>query len=696
MNKIRPIVFPLAAIAAALLSVYGPVFAEETDEVNQLIKPTSVVRLGAGHLTKDAPRFGQYTGVREQGSYGLVDVDLVKRNDVTGTWLTLKGRNLALENRDLRVDHERQGDWGYYFEFSQTPRYEPYTVNTAVTGIGSANLRIPTAAAEVEVPVQLKTKREAIGLGISKQLGNGFNVQVRVRNEEKKGARIFARGTTGGAGLFEFTPEPIDSTIRQLDASVGYAGDKFQLTGAYYGTAYNNQNSALNITGGSPGLSTFTPIGLPPDNQSHQLSLGGGYSFTPTTRGTFKVAYTRARQEDTFMALAPADLAPSIAPGSNLGGRVDTTLVQMGLTARPIEKLSLLANLRHENRDDKTPVRLYFVPRPPAVLAPTGTFDGVNEPRSIKTTAGKFEASYRLPMAFRVTGGLDYEEKERNTSTVRVVSFRDKTQEKSYRLEVRRSMSEAVTGAVAYIKSDRDGTDFLTTLRNNGTPGLNLIAPVHLADRERDKVRLTLNWTPTEAVSVQFAADETRDDYGQRTAQALGIRDAKAKNYYIDASYAFSDAWQANAWTSSNDYVSRQAAAIAAAVGVTPTQVWAANLSNKTKAYGIGTRGKISSKVEIGADLSYSDSKDEYQQQAILGAARTSLPEITTRLASVKLFGSYALNKSSSIRLDYAYDRQFSNDWTWTTWTYSDGTRLTQNPLQKVNFIGVSYVHQFQ
>jgi hypothetical protein len=23
--------------------------------------------------------------------------------------------------------HERQGNWGYYIDYSQTPRYEPYT-----------------------------------------------------------------------------------------------------------------------------------------------------------------------------------------------------------------------------------------------------------------------------------------------------------------------------------------------------------------------------------------------------------------------------------------------------------------------------------------------------------------------------------------------------------------------------------------
>ena len=78
--------------------------------------------------------------------------------------------------------------------------------------------------------------------------------------------------------------------------------------------------------------------------------------------------------------------------------------MQAGLTSNPMPKLTLLANFRYEDRDDKTPVLLYLTP-------PPTTSDGGNEPRSIRTTTGKVEASYSLPNAFRLTGGIDYEEK---------------------------------------------------------------------------------------------------------------------------------------------------------------------------------------------------------------------------------------------------------------------------------------------
>ena len=56
----------------------------------------------------------------------------------------------------------------------------------------------------------------------------------------------------------------------------------------------------------------------------------------------------------------------------------------------------------------------------------------------------------------------------------------------------------------------------------------------------------------------------------------------------------------------------------------------------------------------------------------------------------------HALQKNSGLRLDYIHDRFNTNDWTWTTWTYTDGTTLTQNPNQRTNFLGVSYYYKWQ
>ncbi len=698
MNTHTRYVFPLTAIAAALLAAFGPALAVESEAVARLTQPQSTIEFGLGYADSDGRRFGQYTGVNEQGAYGLLNLDLVRRDDATGTWLRFTGRSLGLDNRELRFEHNRQGNWGYFLEFSQIPRFEPLIVNNVVTGIGSPNLTLP-GALTTGTNVDLQTKRERIGLGFDKLLPGNLNLEVRFRNEDKDGARISGRGlqgaplTPGSFGLFEFAPEPINSTTRQIEVTLGYTGERLQLAGGYYGTTYNNQYNGLISTGGIPvaGLTALNPIALPPDTLSHQLHLTGGYSFTPTTRGTFKIAYTKAAQDDAFVTGVP--LAPGI--GNNAQGRIDTTLVQMGLTARPLPKLSLRANLRYEDVDDKTPIARYFT----LGLLPTSTFNGNNEPHSFRTTSGKLEASYALPMAFRLTGGLDYEEKKHNFSPVRVVTHRDKTEETSYRAELRRSMSETVTGALSYVHSERDGSPFMLTTLNNGTiaPSGNRVAPINIADRKRDKVRLSVNWTPAEPLSLQFAVDEARDSYAQIHALGTGPRKGEARNYSVDAAYTLSDKWQGTAWVSRNDTRQEQAQHVGTG---TAGLVWAAALRNVGDSFGLGVRGKPNGRLEIGADLSHSDINDEYGQQRLNAASPAtvvaSLPDISTKLTRLNLFGKYAVQKNAGIRLDYIYDRFSTNDWTWTTWQYAVGTRMLQSPVQKVNFIGVSYYYRWQ
>jgi MtrB/PioB family decaheme-associated outer membrane protein len=675
-----------ASFAAAALAVVATTLAAQEDPA----KPVSEVSVGLGYVDSDGRRFGQYSGMNEKGGYGLLDLYINRRDDATGTWTQLWGRNLGLDSRQLRFEHNRQGNWGYYLEYGRTPRYEPHVITTGVGGIGTNNLVVPPAGT-MGSPYDLKTRRDVYGLGFDKFFAGTWDLKVRFRQEEKEGARIFGRGNGGD---IEFTPEPIDSTTRQLDVILGYTGDKLQLSGGFYGTMYNNKHTQLNIAGGAAGLATFTPIGLPPDNSSYQLNLAGGYSFTPTTRGSFKFAHARAKQDDGFMT--GVVLAPGIT-NSNLEGKVDTTLAQAGIVSRPMPKLTLRADLRYEDRDDKTPVRIYFAP-------PGTTTDGTNEPRSWRSIKGLAEASYMLPYQIRLTGGIDGEERKRNTSAVRVVSFRETTEEMAYRVELRRSMSETLTGAISYVYSDRDGSPFQTTTVTAGTPGSNLIAPLHLADRKRDKVRFSSNWTPLEPLNIQFFVDYSNDKYSGRDGSGLGPRSGRAENYSVDASYRFSDKWQGNVWFNYNDTKAEQvtceaAVAVTGCPATAADPVYRANLRNQSESFGVGLRGQPSVQWGVGADLVYSNIKDKYGQSAVSPTTSTvpqPLPDVSTRLTRFTLFTKYALQKNSGLRFEYIYDSYRSNDWTWTTFTYTDGTTVRERPKENVNYLGVSYFYRFQ
>ena len=406
-------------------------------------------------------------------------------------------------------------------------------------------------------------------------------------------------------------------------------------------------------------------MALPPDNHAHQFHLSGGYSFTPTTRGNFKVARTVAYQSDTFVE-------PSTTGRTNLGGRVETTLAQLGLSARPMSKLSLLANLKYEDRDDKTPERQYFTP--------SATFNGFNEPRSLRSTTGKLEATYLLPADFRVAGGVDYEAKRRNAFPVRLTTYRKETEETSYRVELRRSLSPALNGSIAYITSERTGSSF-DKLRAAVVPATGPVASVHLADRDREKVRVKLDWVPSEPWSVQLLADFSQDDYGGGN---LGVDEGRSTFWSVDTAYQFSDDWQGLAW------VSREYSRVAqdSARGA----VWRADLRLLTQAAGVGVRGNVGSNWKVGGDLQYSHDRSDY---ILSGTPVTAeLADVKYTLATLKLFAEYEMKRDLALRLDLVHDRWSTNDWLWEgtsqAFRYSDGTTLSQDSTQEASFIGAS------
>jgi MtrB/PioB family decaheme-associated outer membrane protein len=731
--------FSQKVIVLAILAAFGPAHA---DDIAEFITPDSSIRAGVGAVSgdsKDRALFGQYNGMRKDDFYGLLDVDYVKRDDATGTWTILQGRDLGLETRELRFGQQKQGDWKYSGEYSELIRINPNTINTGMVGAGTTTPTVKSLAVPgTGTDLDLQTKRKAASLGFEKWISPNLQFEANFKNEDKDGARLFGRGLncTGAvvatttipcapanSGALLLLPEPINSTTRQIETKLNFSGDKFMVSAAYYGSFYDNENGSLRptISGNlfnpngtvintatAPGSAVANymqqPIALAPDNQAHQLSLSGNYAFTPLTRATFKYAYTHATQNENFASMG---LTTAPAGVTSLGGRVDTTLAQVGLTTRPMPKLSLLANLRYEDRDNKTPVGFY-----------SPTAGRTNAQNSLTKLAGKAEASYQLADAYRGTLGLDYETVDFGipVGTYGVGGLnllREKTQETGYRAELRRTLSETLTGMISYVRTNREGSDWLRAAL--GTPALTdavaaaegggrPVTPVMFMDRTRDKVKLSADWTPTEQLSLQFIVEDGKDSYDSpHTGVFKGLGDTDAKFYGIDASYILSDAWRLTGYWAQGDQSQK-----------VNHSLYVATLESKSSSLGLGVIGKLSSRIEVGGNVSYMDDKSSYAQgletlsntaaviatNAAFLAAQGGLPDTIYRTTTLKFFGKYALDKNSGLRFDLIHQRAKWNDWAWgyngVPFAMSDNTTVSHNQNQNVTFIGMSYLYRFQ
>lgn len=716
MNKIqstrcRPL-FCQTALAASLLLAFGSASAQETaptpDEMRrELYTPTSQVSIGLGYQSSDNRRFGSYRGLTGEEGYGLLDLDLVKRDDATGTWMKLRGKDLGLGSRELRLDHERQGDWSYSLQGSQAPRIEPLIVNTGLQGIGSAIQTVNSTAAKRDV--DLRVNRDTYALGIRKFISGGFDVRVSAKQEESSGDRMFGHRVVSP---MEFLTEPVDRVTRQWEVVAGYADRKLQLSGGYNGSAYENNMPILTVNSVAGATTTTTPLATAPSNHAHQLHLAGGYNLSDSTRTTFKMSRTRAYQSGDFDSTFTPKLAGS---PTTLNGKLATTLVFADLTTRPTDRLNLTGMVRYENRDDHTPeIKLITAAAPQT----SGAFSspglsGITKSRSLKQLKGALEASYQLDDGYRLIGSLEQEDLDRNGPIGAIsgltganavfnglvplrVAYRPNTSETIQRIEFKRTMSDTLNGGVALIHSNRRGSDYVpdTFVAAANT---NQVNPLIWADRSRNKVRLTADWIPSEQWSLQFLADYSDDTYSGRN---LGPRTGKSEFFSGDLNYRINDKWNLTSWLSREKILAKQGTRTDPGAGaVLGNVLWNADIRDTSTAFGIGVKGKALRNLEIGADLSRSLDVADHELSKVGGTGTTpvdSLPSFYYRQLSLRMFADYALQRNSGVRLNMVVDRRRNNDWTWTDFTYNDGTTVTNVPSENTTFVGVSYYYRWR
>jgi MtrB/PioB family decaheme-associated outer membrane protein len=706
-NICRPSILVIA-LAAAFPA--APVWA---DEIAELTSPNVTDgALNLPYTDKVNPLYRQYNGVNKEGVSVNADVDIVRRDNAD--WFRINARNLGLRTQEMGISYEKQGDWSIRLDYDQIPRFSPYEVSTAVSGVGTTRIgqpNIANTAAAANNPnlydITLKTEREITTLSGSKFVMPGLKFGFSVKNEDKVGSRMSGvRGVTGSGAnpaniysAFLFAPEPINQNHKQMEATVEYTTEKYQLVAGFYGSFLGTKQNALTVVPGTnTGLvaSNLSPIALAPDNSVQQFYASGAYNFSKDTRANLKVSWSEGRQDDNFLIGQPT-LA---GIGSSLDAKVQTTEVYSAVTSRLTKDLKVLASWRYEDRQDKTPVRIFGTSTSAGV-----TTNYYNNPESHTANWGKVEANYRLGAGFNLTGGFDYTNKSSKEWERHDVS------ELTSRIAVSRTMGEALNGTLSFAHAERKGSEW----SNGTTPP---ILPVYLADRNRDRVRGMLDLAATENLNIQFAYEAYFDDYNKST---YGLDKGQGQIFSVDSSYAISDVWKLNAWYTKQNGESRQYAQGAVCTTGngsnctsntfrTGTLVqWDANLKQDSDQFGLGLNGRVRM-IDVGAQLLIFQDVNKQDLSKMPATTCTNaactttapvasgmgiVPDTKYTQNTVKLFGIYPVSKATKVRLDYIYDLRKMDDYTWSNWVYADGTRVYVKPEQVTQIIGLSMQHSF-
>jgi MtrB/PioB family decaheme-associated outer membrane protein len=735
----RPFNTRPTVLALALVAAYAPVHS-------QTVVTDTSVNVGLYGITgssNERAQFGQYNGLRNVGpGAAILGFDYYRQDVEQGRSVLFTGTDLALQTRALDFAWQNQGDWKFSANYNEQIHYDPYSVNTGMQGFGSTTPQVVPLPGGTGTgnEYELKIKRTGIGLGFWKAISPTVNFEVKLQSEDRDGSVMSGigfscpssvapgcRGATGtqtGSAVLMLA-EPVNTNQTQIDARVNWVGEKFNLSAGYYGSFFNNSygvlspsvpSSLYNPVGTLLPLNTGlqailnNPVALPPDNNAQFLDITGNYALAPTTQAKFKISYSQATQNQSFSS---AGLSGAPAGVSDLGGKVSTTLALVGISARPMPKLSLLADIRYSDSNDTTPVAPYSVQGPQTTPPDPLSLTSTNMRQPLTTTRARAEAAYQFSSEYRGTLDVAWESIDRGvftpTASVSGVSaLRQKTDETTVRAELRRTLSENLSGAISAVGSWRDGSDWLrpnsgngvTTVSNPGAVFLpSAVFPTSLADRQRDKIKLTLNWQPSEALSLQFLAEGGRDSYSSPTQYPIqGVEDANMNMFGIDWNYAVSEAWGVNGYLSQGTQTVQQSRFAG----------YVMSFRDTTTAFGLGVTGKPMEKLQVGGTLSYINDKNQYRQGLEANAPPESvalltvtggLPDVLFRQTNLLLFGRYEIDKQSAVRVNLVYQYSKVNDWAWgyngTPYAYSDATTLYQQPTQSVGMVSVVYVYKF-
>ncbi len=430
-----------------------------------------------------------------------------------------------------------------------------------------------------------------------------------------------------------------------------------------------------------------------------------------------------------------------------------------------------------------------------------------NRPQSKTVNQAKFDTDYRLTKKHTIAAGYEWEKIDRSCNGTWIAcSDADTTKEQTLRAEWRAEFSEDISTRVALAHSQRKvnynenawlaevplanvvGTgatvsvyDYITQngltgfgpllgfpttpLTGNAavlTPNNNIVLQrfygsrnniseipgmrrYNLADRNRDKIRTSVNWQATERLSLQGGLDFNRDDYSH---SVYGLQEAKDYALNLDGNYLIGEDFsvgvffnhenQQSKMTSTPSNISNTNPATSVANNVLsgspcftsvqahngsakidPCNQWSEDFRDTTNTLGFELTKKkmFGGKFDLTGNLIFTQAKSDINvsggtyvnnprtatagEPGVFFISAENFSQIKTDIFELGLNGEYRLGKSSAVRMKYSYQNlKSSPDYIYEGMRFGSQTAVIPTNEQvsrySIHTIGVSYVYRFQ
>lgn len=601
--------------------------------------------------------FGRYNGLYRSGVHPLFDGELRYR-DEGGRYLDVVADRLGLMSRSLSVEAGRQGRVEFKGSFQGIPDYRYRDAYTPFLGSGSSHLTLPENWVPGDTPAQMsnlddslrrvgvRQKREVYGLGLRLFAPNTrWTFDVNYRHDRQTGNQITGANFLTTSSLLLSS---IDYDTDQVDAGAQYVGNKWHVRFGYYGSFFHDADNALTWSNPFNPFAAGADVGrmsTAPDNSFHQLSVSGAWQLSPVTRLMASAAVGEALQDDNFIPYTiNPDISTPALPRNSLDGRIDTGNYVIRLTTTPVDKLSLVAEVTEDRRDNKTSSDSYRQVVSDLYVGETL----INLPYSFDRTRARVIVNIPVSRLAKLEFGGEGERYDRSNQIV------GRTETVTGWGELRSTISDKFGFSFKYDSSHRS-VDDIRDLSDVYVVENPLLMRFDMAERDRDHLMATVSYTPLQTVSFGLSAEHSEDDYDH---SSVGLTQARNTNISLTGN------WTPTKDTSLYVYLTRQLISAKQAGSQTVSLPdWFARTSDRVSSVGIGSQWKnVVPQLDLGANAYYSYTTEGINiDNGSSGVAQ--FPRNTFRSLGLRFFAKYQISPKSSLRFDVWHENYSTRDW---------------------------------
>jgi MtrB/PioB family decaheme-associated outer membrane protein len=653
---------------------------------------TSEAEIGAGWLDDSSAKFGDYTGLDEDGVYVVANAEGGVALE-SGYHLDYELLDLGLDSRAASVQGGKQGAYEFGLSYDRIPHRISDTGETIFSG--SDDLSLPggwvragstagmTALGTSLRPVDVGYDRDRYGANGRYFLGDKWTFGLDYKRDERSGTR--PRYGSFGSVSTEML-RPIDDSTDRINADVRYQGKHWFAQLGYFASIYDTKAAGFQFdnpfNAAAPGGDAGR-MSLEPDNLYNEVAVSFGWFGLPwNTAVTLSAAMGQGSQETGFN---PYTINPNVAvdalPFDNLDGDISVTRADLAVSARPMDRLRLRGSAAYDERDNDSRQGTF------TSIVHTDLFpivaDRVNAVYGYERTRLNGSADFDVYDDLAIGVGGEWRTTDRTGSALEVSS--EEVLDGWGRVQFRPSGYLGIVAKGGVEERDPDRYDVNVAAGFGQNP---LMRKYNMAYRYRSYGELLTNVAvgslPLSLGASVFYGD---DSYLQSD---LGLDSGLDRRYGVDLNWAVNEKIAAYATLGREKIDSRTRGS-----STFTTADWVGQVQDDFETYGAGVNAQFTDKIGVNLDYSYGAGNSRTR---ITGAGAGIFPVVKSELSSFKAGVTYGFSERTDLRLTWWYETLKTSDWSYNAQPAAMPTvlGLGVDPYNyDVNYVTLSMSYRF-